>query len=107
MDENDTIESLYNRFLFPEGVEVLGQADEMIANGTAPAIVQPTEGASYEPMLNKKELTQIQFGQLTTSVLLHNFIRGCDKVPGAWILLDGAPTKVFGSKIWRGALPKG
>lgn len=79
----------------------------MIANGTAPAITQPEEGASYEPMLNKKELSQIKFNERATSTALHNFIRGCDKVPGAWILLDGSPTKVFGSKLWRGIIPAG
>ncbi len=34
-------------------------AVELIALGTAPALVQPTEGATYDPALNKKELQQV------------------------------------------------
>ena len=33
--------------------------------------------------------------------------RGLDSVPGAWITLDGRQTRVFGSKMWHGAKPKG
>ena len=28
-------------------------------------------------------------------------------MPGAWITLDGKQTRVFGSKMWHGAKPKG
>ena len=53
----------------------------MIENGTAPKIVQPEEGATYDPMV-KKATVQINWNQPARK--LHNFIRGCDKVPGAW-----------------------
>ncbi|KAM7294002.1 hypothetical protein ISCGN_023552, partial [Ixodes scapularis] len=46
----------------------------------------------------------IEFGRLT-GASLHNFIRGMDKVPGAWITLDGQATKVFGSSLWSGPAP--
>lgn len=32
---------------------------ELIAKGIAPVLVQPTEGATYDPALNKKELQQV------------------------------------------------
>ena len=32
---------------------------ELIAKGIAPVLVQPTEGATYDHALNKKELQQV------------------------------------------------
>lgn len=61
---------------------------ELIAAGKAPRTVQPTEGATYDPMLNKRELRRVDFSKLSGQAL-HNFIRGMDKVPGAWITLEG------------------
>ena len=106
VDPNDTVESLYNRWLFPEGIKGLGEAVDLIANEKAPRIPQPEEGASYEPLLNKKESSQVKFENLSAQQL-HNFIRGCDKVPGAWVVIDGQTVKLFGSRLWDGALPSG
>jgi len=36
------------------------EAVELIAAGTAPVLVQPLEGATYDPALNKKELQQVK-----------------------------------------------
>ncbi|QQP41906.1 10-formyltetrahydrofolate dehydrogenase, partial [Caligus rogercresseyi] len=32
---------------------------------------------------------------------VHDFIRGCDSVPGAWTLIDGMETKLYNSSLWR------
>lgn len=96
---DDTVDSLYSRFLFPEGVRAMGEAVELIAAGKAPRTVQPTEGATYDPMLNKRELRRVDFSKLSGQAL-HNFIRGMDKVPGAWITLEGQATRVYGSTLW-------
>ncbi|KAL3219696.1 hypothetical protein MRX96_030248 [Rhipicephalus microplus] len=96
---DDTVDALYSRFLFPEGVKAMGEAVELIASGKAPRIAQPTEGATYDPMLNKKELRRVDFSKMTGQAL-HNFIRGMDKVPGAWITLEGQATRVYGSSRW-------
>lgn len=104
VEPNDTVDTLYMRFLFPEGVKAMGEAVELIAQGVAPRTVQPTEGATYDAMLNKRELCKIEFDRLK-GASLHNFIRGMDKVPGAWIMLDGQATKVFGSSLWSGPAP--
>lgn len=58
----------------------------MIEAGTAPSIVQTEEGATYDPMV-KKTTVQINWNQ--PALKIHNFIRGCDKVPGAWGVIDG------------------
>ncbi|XP_033103649.1 cytosolic 10-formyltetrahydrofolate dehydrogenase-like, partial [Anneissia japonica] len=39
--------------------------------------------------------------------VLHNFIRGNDKLPGAWTTIDGQQVTVLGSTIFKGAKPKG
>lgn len=78
----------------------------MIKNGTAPKIVQPEEGASYEPYITAKpELAEINFEQ--SAEALHNFIRGCDKVPGAWTSIDGQKVIFYGSTLWNDAIPEG
>lgn len=84
----------------------MAEAVARIDAGTAPRITQPEEGASYEPMLNTKEAARIKFGELGAHQL-HDFIRGCDKVPGAWMCLEGMEVKCYGSTMWREELPKG
>lgn len=100
VDENDTLNTLYKRFLYPAGVAAMAESVELIASGNAPRIVQPEEGASYEPYITTKpELAQIDWSK--TQRELHNFIRGNDKVPGAWAILNGEKVSFFGSKLWK------
>ncbi|XP_071784206.1 cytosolic 10-formyltetrahydrofolate dehydrogenase-like isoform X1 [Asterias amurensis] len=105
VDINDTLDTLYNRFLYPEGIVAMGEAVEMIANGTAPKIVQPEEGATYDPIWKKKEVAQINWDQ--SGEMLHNFIRGNDMIPGAWAVIDGQKVSMFGSRLIKGSRPKG
>uniref|UniRef100_A0A7N8WK88 10-formyltetrahydrofolate dehydrogenase n=1 Tax=Mastacembelus armatus TaxID=205130 RepID=A0A7N8WK88_9TELE len=62
VEPNDTVNTIYKRFLFPEGVK-----------GT------------------------INWNQ--TAVALHNWIRGNDKVPGAWAEVDGQKVTFYGSSL--------
>lgn len=92
---NDTVDSLYTRFLFPAGLDGLVESVELIKTKQAPRIVQSEEGATYEPILrgpNNEHRCRIDFDGLDTADQLHNFIRGMDKVPGAWTMI-----KVVGS----------
>ncbi|CAH2312049.1 cytosolic 10-formyltetrahydrofolate dehydrogenase [Pelobates cultripes] len=93
---DDTVNSIYNRFLFPEGVKGMVKAVQQIAQGTAPKIPQPTEGATYDP-IQKKENAKINWDQ--TAEAIHNFIRGNDKVPGAWTEIEGKKITFFGSTL--------
>lgn len=104
LDPNETIDSVYTRFLYPEGIYAMAEAVNLIAEGKAPKITQPEEGASYEPLLNKKELYKLHLDKMTGAEI-HNFIRGCDKVPGAWIKLEGQCVKLYEAKLWRRDLP--
>ena len=56
---NDTVDTLYNNFMYPEGIKAMAEAVEMVAKGTAPKIVQPEEGATYDAFLNKTELCKV------------------------------------------------
>ncbi|XP_013085376.2 cytosolic 10-formyltetrahydrofolate dehydrogenase-like isoform X1 [Biomphalaria glabrata] len=104
VDPNDTLETFYNRFCFPEGIKAMGEAVEMIATNRAPSIVQPEEGATFEPFV-RKDKVQINFDQ--PAAVIHNFIRGNDKVPGAWTLINGEQITFFGSRLWSRLPPRG
>ncbi|XP_032809941.1 mitochondrial 10-formyltetrahydrofolate dehydrogenase [Petromyzon marinus] len=96
VEPNDTVDSLYNRFLYPEGIKAMTEAVQLIADGKAPRIPQTEEGASYEG-IQHKEAAQINFDQPAEAI--HNWIRGHDKVPGAWTLIDGQRLTLFGSSL--------
>ncbi|KAM9228963.1 mitochondrial 10-formyltetrahydrofolate dehydrogenase isoform 2-T2 [Dugong dugon] len=86
VEPNDTVDTLYNRFLFPEGIKAMVEAVQLIADGKAPHTPQPEEGATYEG-IQKKENAEISWDQ--SAEVLHNWIRGHDKVPGAWTEING------------------
>jgi len=96
---NDTVDSIYKSFMYPEGIKAMAEAVKMIAEDRAPTIKQPEVGATYDPFLNKPEVCKVNLAQSAKQI--HNFIRGLDSSPGAWTLLDGKETKLFGSKLWH------
>ncbi|XP_038595856.1 cytosolic 10-formyltetrahydrofolate dehydrogenase [Tachyglossus aculeatus] len=102
---NDTVNTLYKRFLFPEGVNGMVEAVRLIAQGKAPRIPQMEEGATYEG-IQKKENAKINWDQPAEAI--HNWIRGNDKVPGAWTEVDGQKLTFFGSTLLgNGTVPQG
>ncbi|XP_048355792.1 mitochondrial 10-formyltetrahydrofolate dehydrogenase isoform X2 [Sphaerodactylus townsendi] len=101
---NDTVDDLYNRFLFPEGIKAMIEAVQLIADGKAPHVPQSEEGATYEG-IQKKENAEIFWDQ--PAVALHNWIRGHDKVPGAWALIDGQRVTFYGSTLLDSSVPPG
>jgi len=106
IDPNETVDTIYNRFLYPEGIKGMVEAVELISEGKAPRIVQPTEGATYDKMWKKKELAKIDWSM--NGKRIHDFIRGNDKLPGAWATIDGKELTFFGSSMYhRKTLPQG
>ncbi|XP_006169832.1 cytosolic 10-formyltetrahydrofolate dehydrogenase [Tupaia chinensis] len=102
---DDTVSSLYSRFLFPEGVKGMVQAVKLIAAGRAPRLPQPEEGATYEG-IQKKETAKINWDQPAEAI--HNWIRGNDKVPGAWAEAGGQKLTFFNSTLnTSGLVPEG
>lgn len=99
----------------------------MVRDGTAPRTPQAEDEATYDPMLNKKDLTRIDWTR--TAQEIHNFVRGMDSSPGAWGVIEGkevSPTgggdplnaprphplfsfqaKFFGSQLYFGEPPDG
>lgn len=104
VDPNDTVDTLYNRFLFPEGIKAMVEAVQLIADGTAPKIPQSEEGASYEG-IQKKSNAKVNMTQSAQAI--HNWIRGHDKVPGAWVNIDGKPVTLYSSSMLSGSVPDG
>ncbi|XP_024943237.1 cytosolic 10-formyltetrahydrofolate dehydrogenase isoform X2 [Cephus cinctus] len=105
VDPTDTLDSLYNRFLYPEGIKAMGEAVNLVAKGLAPKIPQTEEGATYDPMLNKKELQQVDWSK--SAEVVYNFIRGLDSVPGAWTLVHNEEVRLYGGSLWTGDKPSG
>ncbi|EAW79372.1 aldehyde dehydrogenase 1 family, member L1, isoform CRA_c, partial [Homo sapiens] len=100
---DDTVSTLYNRFLFPEGIK--GMAVRLIAEGKAPRLPQPEEGATYEG-IQKKETAKINWDQPAEAI--HNWIRGNDKVPGAWTEACEQKLTFFNSTLnTSGLVPEG
>lgn len=104
VEPNDTVDSLYNRFLFPDGIKAMVEAVQLVADGKAPRVTQPEEGASYEG-IQKKENSKISWDK--SAEALHNWIRGHDKVPGAWALVGGQEITFYGSSLFEGTVPAG
>ncbi|KAM9673302.1 mitochondrial 10-formyltetrahydrofolate dehydrogenase [Trichechus inunguis] len=104
VEPNDTVDTLYNRFLFPEGIKAMVEAVQLIANGKAPHTPQPEEGATYEG-IQKKENAEISWDQ--SAEVLHNWIRGHDKVPGAWTEINGQMVTFYGSSLLNSSVPPG
>ncbi|XP_053775778.1 mitochondrial 10-formyltetrahydrofolate dehydrogenase [Desmodus rotundus] len=104
VEPNDTVDALYNRFLFPEGIKAMVEAVQLIADGKAPRIPQPEEGATYEG-IQKKENAEISWDQ--SAEVLHNWIRGHDKVPGAWTEINGQMVTFYGSSLLNSFVPPG
>ena len=94
------MDSLYNNFMYPEGVKAMGEAVQMISEDRAVCIKQPEVGATYDAFLNKPELCRVNLEQPARNI--HNFIRGLDSSPGAWVMLEGKTTKLFNSRLWYG-----
>ncbi|XP_017859367.1 PREDICTED: cytosolic 10-formyltetrahydrofolate dehydrogenase isoform X2 [Drosophila arizonae] len=103
LEPTDTLDTIYKRFLYPEGVKAMGLAVDMVADGTAPKIVQTEVGATYDPAMFKVENQQLCLAQ--SAVGIFNFVRGLDSVPGAVatvVLDDGTEEQVrfFGAHLY-------
>ncbi|XP_076968008.1 mitochondrial 10-formyltetrahydrofolate dehydrogenase [Tamandua tetradactyla] len=101
---NDTVDTLYSRFLFPEGIKAMVEAVQLVADGRAPRVPQAQEGATYEGVRGKDN-AQLPWDQ--PAEVLHNWIRGHDKVPGAWAEVQGQMLTFYGSSLLSGPVPPG
>ena len=108
VQEEDTVDSLYNRFMFPEGIKSMAEAVKLVELGQAPCIPQSEVGATYDPIWQKKEVAKVPWDKIQSAKQLHDFVRGNDKIPGAWAEFeDGEAVTFFNSSMWQGDVPTG
>ncbi|KAH8238906.1 hypothetical protein KR038_006193, partial [Drosophila bunnanda] len=103
VEPTDTLDTIYKRFLYPEGVKAMGVAVDLVASGSAPKITQTEVGATYDPAMFKAENQVINLQQ--SAERIWNFVRGLDSVPGAIasvVHADGSEEQVrlFGAHLY-------
>lgn len=108
VESTDTLDTIYKRFLYPEGVRSMRDAVDMIAKRKAPKIPQIEYGATYDAPIFKEENQIINLNQ--SAYRIFNFIRGLDSVPGALAYVlstDGKeePIRLFGSSLYHDTIP--
>ncbi|XP_067620438.1 cytosolic 10-formyltetrahydrofolate dehydrogenase isoform X2 [Eurosta solidaginis] len=103
LEPTDTLDSIYKRFLYPEGVKSMGVAVDLAAAGKAPKIAQTDVGATYDPAMFKEENQFVDLNQSAWNIF--NFVRGLDSQPGALAVVvktNGCEEKIrlFGAHIY-------
>ena len=110
---DDTLGSVYFDHLFPDGVDAMIEAVDMVRAGTAPktpqwelagreAEVDPSELGTYEGWC-RAEQAEIDWNQPAATV--YNLIRGSNPQPGAWTTYEGGQLQVFDSRRIEGKTP--
>ena len=79
----------------------MAESVNLVAEGKAPSLPQTEKGASYDAMLNKKELQKLDW-KGKSAKQAHDFIRALDSTPGAWTLINGEEVRLYGSRLWTG-----
>uniref|UniRef100_A0A6A7G194 formate--tetrahydrofolate ligase n=2 Tax=Hirondellea gigas TaxID=1518452 RepID=A0A6A7G194_9CRUS len=93
---NATVNDLYGKHLFPEGVAGLSRGVSLAFSGKAPRDVQDESKATSECVWTK-ELAHVDWSREAQSV--HNFIRGSARSPGAWTTINGKQVTLFKSSV--------
>ena len=88
--------------MYPEGIKAMAESVNLVAQGKAPMVVQTEEGATYDAMLNKKELQKLDWTSKTSAKQAHDFVRALDSTPGAWTMINGEEARLYGSSLWKG-----
>lgn len=97
--DEDTGGSLHDRYAIMGG-EILVKTIRAIADGTAPRIPQPTDGITLAPPI-EKEHCRVDFTRPAREVF--DLIRAMNPFPTAFTLYDGAPMKLYASKVANGS----
>lgn len=108
VESDDTLDTIYKRFLYPEGVKSMKYAVDLIAQKKAPKIPQIEFGATYDPPIFKAENQIINLTQ--SAYRIFNFIRGLDSVPGALAYVlssngDEESIRLFGATLYHDTIP--
>ena len=93
---DDTTGSLYFNYLFPMGVEAILESIDLIKEGKAPKIPQDEALATYEPPCDDR-VAAIDWSKPAAEV--HNFVRGCDPQPGAFVMFKDEKIRFYGARL--------
>ncbi|MCF8105830.1 MAG: methionyl-tRNA formyltransferase [Desulfohalobiaceae bacterium] len=102
IEPEETTGSLYFNKLFPQGVEAVAEAVEMVKKGRAPKIPQDESLATYEPPCDDR-VAGIDWAKPSRKIF--NLIRGCDPQPGAHTTLRGQKVRLYQPAAFQTAEP--
>ena len=89
---DDTLGGVYFDRLFPQGVEALLEAADLVVAGRHIEQAQDEAAASYEGWCRDAEAEINWRGHLD---LVYDLIRGCNPSPGAWTMVRGRKLQIF------------
>jgi methionyl-tRNA formyltransferase len=104
ISNTDTLGTVYFDRLFPQGVEAMLEAVDLVKAGKAPRIKQDESRATYEGKCGPGN-ARIDWGKPWEQI--DRLMRGCNPSPGAWTTLNGAALKIFDAKPLPAKDPKG
>ncbi|MDB5805520.1 MAG: methionyl-tRNA formyltransferase [Betaproteobacteria bacterium] len=93
---DDTLGTIYFDRLFPQGVDAMIEAADLVVAGKHTETVQDESQATYEGWCRDNE-SRINWANHAT--IVYNLIRGCNPAPGAWTLCNGAKLFIYDSSL--------
>ena len=92
---DDTLGTIYFDRLFPQGVQAMVEAADLVVAGTHKDMIQDELLASYEGWCRAAE-AKIDWAKTIDHV--YNLIRGCNPAPGAWTTFGGKKLQIFDAR---------
>lgn len=92
---DDTLGSVYFDRLFPQGVQAMLEAADLVFAGKHTQTVQDEAQASYEGWFRSGE-SRINFANSVDVV--YNLVRACNPAPGAWTTVAGKKLQLFDAR---------
>lgn len=92
---DDTLGTVYFDRLFPQGVQAMVEAADLVVAGKHQEVVQDESQASYEGWCRAAE-ARIDWAKPVDHV--YNLIRGCNPAPGAWTTHNGKKLHIFDAR---------
>jgi len=93
---DDTLGSIYFDRLFPQGVDAMIEAADLVLAGKHKEVVQDESQATYEGWCRDAE-SQIHWA--SHADVVYNVIRGCNPAPGAWTLCGGVKLFLYDATL--------
>lgn len=92
---DDTLGTVYFDRLFPQGVQAMLEAADLVVAGKHTETVQDESQATYEGWCRVGE-SRINFANHVDFV--YDLIRGCNPAPGAWTTVGGKKLQIFDAR---------